>query len=76
MKGLATSSAALLLLVAIGITEWPRSISTIHVRVANLTIGEKHFQLINSDKEDIYKVVYNSLVSEHNEKYSLSMVNQ
>lgn len=33
---------------------------SINVRVSNLTIGEQSFNLINSNSEDIYKVIYNS----------------
>ena len=56
---LKTATSYQLLLV---VTFLAGAVQSINVRVSNITIGEQKFNLINSDEEDIYKVVYNSTV--------------
>lgn len=61
-----------LLTFAITTALLPIGADGIEVRVSNLTIGKQQFNLINAEKEDIYKVVYNSSVSVSRSQHSPS----
>ena len=52
----------LLLMLLVSAARLPAHLCSMSVRVSNLLIGATAHNLINSDIEDIYRIVYNSSV--------------